>query len=664
MWLEGMWNLYLGEKVKQYVKVLGASGAALALAASAGVPAFAAGENRVAGADRVETAIRVAQSYSAWSNVAIVARADDYADALSASALGGAYNAPIFLTASNALDQRVADALGNRYGRIFIVGGTSAISPAVEAELSKHAMQVDRLGGDTRYATNLAVAKETAYGLRGVRSVVVARGDDFADALAGGALAVRNEGVLLLVNPAGDSEATKKALNAYNKQVRILAAGGPAADALGKVGGLVYEKAVGADRYETAVILAKKYFGSLSGAVLASGVNYPDALAVSVPAGKSGKPVLLTRPAELPASVKGFLADNRGELASNPLNVIGGPAAIAEDVLSEAQGASGGKLSPAERWTPAIGQGALMRNLTIQQKYNDTTNPFLSRVDLKAVVGQDVSSGSAQAFPLDVAYTGKNVSSLKLSPDANTDQGGVKLTIDTSGSVPQIKLAGGTTTFAKAGTYTWTLTSDDTPAAKLTVVASSRYTLSDATVKLSDLYQTNAFLSDMTLKDNGTVAGSASGTWTVTKADGTTAAGITATLDSSGKVKVTATSKAAPADFAIPTGTYKVKFTAGDGTGTGEGTLTVTAPATESTGSVTRSATTTKLTTSGGITLPATGDAAAKIALLKSDGTLQTAANGVSTADVTFADNVPAGAGYLAILDASGNWKFWSVAAS
>src|SRR5688500_8896551 len=51
----------------------------------------------------------------------------------------------------------------------------------------------------------------------------------------------------------------------------------------------------GADRYDTARDVAAKTFGTSDSVILASGENYPDALAASYAAGVPGVPILLTK---------------------------------------------------------------------------------------------------------------------------------------------------------------------------------------------------------------------------------------------------------------------------------------------------------------------------------------------------------------------------------
>lgn len=89
----------------------------------------------------------------------------------------------------------------------------------------------------------------------------------------------------------------------------------------------------GADRYETAVAVSQQVWTSdTTGAVfLASGENFPDALAVAASTGYSG-PVLLTNPNYLPEVTRGEIM----RLEPCSVIVIGGPAAVSDAVANQA----------------------------------------------------------------------------------------------------------------------------------------------------------------------------------------------------------------------------------------------------------------------------------------------------------------------------------------
>jgi hypothetical protein len=92
---------------------------------------------RIAGANRYETAVAVSQhSYANGAKVAYVVSGLNYPDALAAAPL--AVNGPLLLTHPDRLPPEVAAEIRRlKVSRVVIVGGPSAVSEAVEAELKR-----------------------------------------------------------------------------------------------------------------------------------------------------------------------------------------------------------------------------------------------------------------------------------------------------------------------------------------------------------------------------------------------------------------------------------------------------------------------------------------------------------------------------------------------
>ena len=159
-------------------------------------------KSRVAGDDRFETAIKVADKLKSelgvvkFNNI-VVANSDEFADALSATALAADKDAPILVVNKNnesTVKNYITNNL-NKGGNVYIIGGTAVVSESFEKSLTN--CKVTRLGGDTRYETGLAVADEF---FTNARTVVIASGDDFPDGLTGGVLANAMKAPLMLVN--------------------------------------------------------------------------------------------------------------------------------------------------------------------------------------------------------------------------------------------------------------------------------------------------------------------------------------------------------------------------------------------------------------------------------------------------------------------------------
>jgi len=119
---------------------------------------------------------------------------------------------------------------------------------------------------------------------------------------------------------AGDKPAPDtQAFLAAHPGATLYAVGGPAARA--------HPSAIavfGTDRFATAVAVAHRFFPGARAAGLASGVNYPDALAAGPVLGAGGVPLLLTGTTSLAAATGGYL------IATKPVTVhlFGGTAAL------------------------------------------------------------------------------------------------------------------------------------------------------------------------------------------------------------------------------------------------------------------------------------------------------------------------------------------------
>lgn len=168
---------------------------------------------RLAGLGRVETAIEIARAMDGEHPRVFLARADRFPDALAAAAPGAQLGMPILLTAPDTLHTETAAHL-ERAGveEVVVLGGQTAVSEAVTDELRARELKVTRLAGKSRFGTAAAVNRWYMPQVpeRDRTGLVVAAGGYFADALAGGPLAVRQRQLLMLVpteNVEADAEA-------------------------------------------------------------------------------------------------------------------------------------------------------------------------------------------------------------------------------------------------------------------------------------------------------------------------------------------------------------------------------------------------------------------------------------------------------------------------
>jgi type VII secretion-associated serine protease mycosin len=160
-----------------------------------------------------------------------------------------------------------------------------------------------RVAGDNRYAT--ATALSASAFKAGVPVVYIATGANFPDALAGGPAARMGRGPILLVEKYALPDVTATEL-ARLKPGRIVVLGGPSAvdgrvlAALDAHTAGSVTRVAGADRYATAAGISRAAFASASTVYVATGENYPDALAAGAVAAARGAPLLLVRAGAVP----------------------------------------------------------------------------------------------------------------------------------------------------------------------------------------------------------------------------------------------------------------------------------------------------------------------------------------------------------------------------
>jgi uncharacterized protein YkwD len=199
----------------------------------------------------------------------VLARGDVFADALGGSALA-ADRAPILYTSGPSASEpdpalvsatrAEVDRVLGRSGRVYLLGGADAVSGRVATELDGAGYDVQRLYGASRVETAVAVATE-AVRLHGAPArVLIARSDDWADAVSGGAYAAASRSPLLLSGRDTLHPATKAFLDRQGGVARV-ALGGSAALSDATVAAAGASRVFGKERTGTAVAVAEILWG-------------------------------------------------------------------------------------------------------------------------------------------------------------------------------------------------------------------------------------------------------------------------------------------------------------------------------------------------------------------------------------------------------------------
>ncbi|HWF41049.1 MAG TPA: cell wall-binding repeat-containing protein, partial [Acidothermaceae bacterium] len=204
-------------------------------------------------------------------------------------------------------------------GTVYVLGGTSAVPTSIETELTGLGYLVTRYSGANRFATAVKVADA----LNDPSTVLLATGTNFPDALTAGVAAVKAGGVVLLTNGSTLPAETSAYLSAHPGTVYAI--GGPAATADPSATAIF-----GADRFDTAVDVATKFFSGPTGVGVATGLSFPDALSAGALLGHVTAPLVLVSTSSVPGSVTTYLAAVKGTITTGYL--IGGPNTVNQSV--------------------------------------------------------------------------------------------------------------------------------------------------------------------------------------------------------------------------------------------------------------------------------------------------------------------------------------------
>lgn len=287
--------------------------------------------DRLSGTSRHDTAVQVSQEGWETSDVVVLARGDNYADALAGIPLAKKHDAPLLLTQTDVLTDATKEELTSLGAKtVYLLGGEIAISADVEAELSDQGINVIRLAGDNRNDTAITIAEELLEG-NPSKEVVIVNGRNFPDALSAASYAAMEGLPILLVDGNGIPAATKKAF--YDLGVtKSLLIGGPLAvseEIENNLPGSTHRVA-GQNRFATAVEVAKHFDVSANHYFVATGTDFADALSSAALAAKQGTGILLVG-SSVPSEVSDFVTNANLDL----LTVVGGELVVSDEVKAE-----------------------------------------------------------------------------------------------------------------------------------------------------------------------------------------------------------------------------------------------------------------------------------------------------------------------------------------
>ncbi|GAA3692994.1 hypothetical protein GCM10022377_01860 [Zhihengliuella alba] len=295
---------------------------------------------RLGGSNRMQTSVEISKTYfPGGSSVVYLATAHDFADALVAGPAAAAEGGPVLLTPAGGLDGTVAQEIKRLAPyKVVLVGGEGAVSQKVADSVAEivGAKAVERIGGDNRYQTSANIAR--AVFPEGAEEAYLATGLDYPDALSAAPLAGALEVPVVLVRGTSTSpDAETVALLDELGIVQASLVGGNGVISAGfqsglKASGVATFRYAGKDRYHTNLLVNRELLGYSGEVMLATGMNYPDALAGAASAGWHATPIYLSRPTCVPAASLADFLDPDAEVEL--VTLLGGEGVLSKNVAN------------------------------------------------------------------------------------------------------------------------------------------------------------------------------------------------------------------------------------------------------------------------------------------------------------------------------------------
>ncbi len=216
---------------------------------------------RLAGGNRYGTAARISVYHHPFgADTIFMSTGTNFPDALAGAGVAAGLTAPLMLTEAAVVPaDTVAELIRLNPSSSYVLGGMGVVSPGIEASLGAYG-SVTRLSGADRYATSVAISQD-AYPA-GAGTVLIAVGSGFPDALAGGPLAKKLDGpVLLTATNALPDSVRDEILRLDPDTIVVLGGTSVVSDAvyadLETFANVETVRLSGQDRYETAVAISQ-----------------------------------------------------------------------------------------------------------------------------------------------------------------------------------------------------------------------------------------------------------------------------------------------------------------------------------------------------------------------------------------------------------------------
>ena len=297
---------------------------------------------RLAGQNRYETAKIIAESiYSGTVQNVVLVSGKTFPDALAGSVLAYKLKAPILMVDSTLSSSLEAFAYITSHltsdGSVYILGGAGIIGPEFKLAFQKKGYKVRQIGGEDRYETASLIAEEEQMALG--TPLVIAYGGNFPDALSISSFA-SNKGWPILLTGKDILPNDVAHYIIENQPTKVYITGGEGViskevelDIKSLLGNVEIQRLAGQDCYDTGKIISSYFSSNPSTVFLASGTNFPDALAGSIVAAQTGSPIILIDSNS--KTLNNTTINYFKSLTTKPkITILGGTGVISDGIIS------------------------------------------------------------------------------------------------------------------------------------------------------------------------------------------------------------------------------------------------------------------------------------------------------------------------------------------
>lgn len=291
---------------------------------------------RISGLNRFETAIKISNKYyPQGADVVYLTGGYAYTDALVMSPLTNIEDGPILLAEKDEVNRSTIEEIKRlNPSKIYIIGGPNTISEAAEDSLNEEVdVEIERIQGADRYETSLKIAQKiNDYG---VSEIFIVNGYSEADAISISGIAKDRNTPIILTDGKGLSDDHHALFNELSIESATVIGGKTTVSEtlFEELSGIGYntERIGGDNRFETSLMINKKYISESDSAMIANGLNPVDALTAGAIAGSYRNPTILIVSDNIPEGVKEYI----DSLGVKSYIILGGLNSIKDETVLE-----------------------------------------------------------------------------------------------------------------------------------------------------------------------------------------------------------------------------------------------------------------------------------------------------------------------------------------